>query len=142
MSDSPELNIAQLLTNFCSYERIVYRILYEAEPAESVAAKRLLGWLACAIRPLRWHEVQGATSYDVEDHTFDFEEGKFRKDPKRLCGSLVDMYADTEIRLVHLTAKLYVFEDTCRSPALIDTGTWNDTSFNSMKKNSIFSASA
>jgi len=85
-----------------------------------VAAKRLLGWLVCAIRPLRWHEVQGAASYDVEDHTFDFEERKFRKDPKGLCGSLVDMHADAEIRFVHLTAELYVSEDLRCSVSLID----------------------
>lgn len=73
-----------------------------------MAAKRLLSWLVYAIRPLRWHEIQGAASYDPEDHSFDFEEGKFLKGPKKLCGSLVTIHEDAEVRLVHLTAKLYV----------------------------------
>lgn len=66
----------------------------------------LLGWLLTAVRPLEWHEIQGAIAYDPSNHSFDLQGAKLRKGPKRLCGSLVELFDDGEIRLVHLSAKL------------------------------------
>ena len=80
-------------------------MLRESESAERDAAKRTLSWLVCATRPLKWYEIQGAASFDPDDHSFDFEDGKFRPQPKTLCGSLIEIGSGEEIRLVHLTAK-------------------------------------
>ncbi|KAL1615491.1 hypothetical protein SLS54_009023 [Diplodia seriata] len=90
------------------YERIAKRVLYDAALAERTAARMLLGWLLVAVRPLKWHEVQGAIAYDQQSHSFDLDGSKLRKGPKRLCGSLVELFDDGEIRLVHLSAKLYL----------------------------------
>ncbi|KAF4311887.1 zinc finger protein [Botryosphaeria dothidea] len=93
------------------YERIIQRVLYDAGPAERIAARRLLGWLLKSIRPLKWHEIQGAAAYNPSKHSFDLQGGKLRKGAKRLCGSLVKVYEDGEIRLVHLSAKMMKGQD-------------------------------
>lgn len=89
-----------------SYTRIVDRILKgNGLPAREAAAK-LLGWLICAKRPLKWHEIQGATSINLRDQNVDFEERRLRVSAKELCGSLVERRSDDTVELVHLTAKL------------------------------------
>jgi len=86
------------------YARIVDRVL--RDPSVKEDATRLLGWLVCAKRPLKWHEIQGAISIDLEAQDVDFEERRLRVDSKDLCGSLVEKRTDGSIELVHLTAKL------------------------------------
>lgn len=71
-------------------------------------ASKLLGWLVCARRPLKWHEIQGAIAIDLETQTIDFEKRKLWVDSKHLCGSLVEIRAGGTIELVHTTAKLYL----------------------------------
>ena len=71
-------------------------------------ALRLLGWLVCAKRPLKLHEVQTMKSINLEQRTVEFERRRFRVDPKDLCESLVDVRPDGSIELVHLTARVYV----------------------------------
>jgi hypothetical protein len=66
----------------------------------------LLGWLVCAKRPLKWHEIQGFMSVDLNKRTVDFERRRFVVGPKDLCGSLVEIRSDGSVELVHLTAKL------------------------------------
>lgn len=106
------------LRNDDSYERIIKRVLYDAGPAERIAARRLLGWLLKSVRPLKWHEIQGAAAYNPSNHSFDLQGGKLRKGAKRLCGSLVKVYEDDEIRLVHLSAKMYVLPKDSKSTQL------------------------
>ncbi len=67
---------------------------------------RLLGWLACAKRPLRWYEIQGAMSLDFDDQTVR-EIKRLVKDPKELCSSLVEHHADDTVELVHSTRRGY-----------------------------------
>jgi hypothetical protein len=98
----------QTLTVISSYARIVHRVFTEAEPAEKEDAGKLLGWLVCAKRPLKWHEIQGAWSFNTDTRTFDYEERRLRTDSKELCGSLVEIHHGGVIDLVHLTAKQYV----------------------------------
>jgi hypothetical protein len=95
-------NIESLL----SYARIVDRVLKGGERSESEDAARLLGWLVCAKRPLKWHEIQGAVAIDLEERNVDFEERQLRVTSKSLCGSLVEHRSDGSVELVHLTAKL------------------------------------
>ncbi|OMP84370.1 Vegetative incompatibility protein HET-E-1 [Diplodia seriata] len=117
------------------YERIVKRVLYDAALAERAAARMLLGWLLTAVRPLKWHEVQGAIAYDQPSHTFDLQGSKLRKGPKRLCGSLVELFDDGEIRLVHLSAKLCVFKSsTITTQTLTRSGILKEMSLMALRR--------
>jgi hypothetical protein len=86
------------------YARIVDRILQDPLTKEDV--KRLLGWLVCAKRPLKWREIQGAVSINLEAKDIDLEERQLRDGSKDLCGSLVEQRSDGSVELVHLTARL------------------------------------
>jgi hypothetical protein len=74
--------------------------------AEREEAKMLLGWLVCAKRPLKLHEVQTMKSINLEQRTVEFERRRFRVDPKDLCESLVEVRLDGTVELVHLTARV------------------------------------
>jgi hypothetical protein len=92
-------------TNFARYGRILKRILDETRPAQCQGARNILAWLVCAMRPLKWREIQCAMSMDADD-------GKFNPDqrpiegPKEICGSMVEQQCDGSLTLVHTTAKL------------------------------------
>lgn len=68
-------------------------------------AARLLGWLVCAKRSLKWREIQCAVAVNVDHGSVDWERGIFRSDSKDLCGSLVEVHTDDTVNLVHHTAK-------------------------------------
>lgn len=88
-----------------SYARIVDNIFKDPENPDYDDAERILGWLICAKRPLKWHEIQGAISIDSRNQSVDFENRQLRVDSKDLCGSLVEVHRDETIELVHQTAK-------------------------------------
>lgn len=90
----------------CSYDRNVRRVYNNPNISEVAEAKRLLSWVVCAKRPLKWPEVQGAISIDLEKEIVDIGQHKLRVGPKELCGSLVTVYEDGTIELVHSTAKM------------------------------------
>jgi hypothetical protein len=69
-------------------------------------AMLLLGWLVCAKRPLKWHEVQVLKSINPDRGTVDFDRRSFLVSPKDLCQSLVEVRPDETVGLVHLTAIL------------------------------------
>jgi hypothetical protein len=91
-----------------SYERIISRIEQNPNPATWEMARELLGWMICARRPLKWHEIQGAISTDLVAQTVDFENRKLRLDIRELCGSLIQVLPGNRLELVHSTAKLLV----------------------------------
>ena len=68
-------------------------------------AKRLLGWTACAKRPMKWYEIQGAVSIDLDKQSVNYEDLMHRVRPKELCASLVEIRSDDSIELVHSTAR-------------------------------------
>ena len=74
-------------------------------------AKKVFGWLACAKRPLNWHEIQAALSIIVDDRgrllNMDFYNRVLREDPHRLCGSLVQKLGN-RIVFTHQTVRQYV----------------------------------
>lgn len=80
-------------------------ILNKQVRAEREEAMMLLGWLVCAKRPLKFHEVQTMKSVNFEGRKVEFEQRRFRVGPKDLCESLVDVRQDGSIELVHSTAK-------------------------------------
>ncbi|KAK8068838.1 hypothetical protein PG994_005454 [Apiospora phragmitis] len=100
-----------------AYRRIVIRISEQALPAAKEDAFRLLGWLVCAKRPLKWHEIQGMNSINLEARRVDFERQSFIKSPKDLLESLVETRADGSLEFVHLTAKLFLLEEAYVVPS-------------------------
>lgn len=94
-----------------AYARIVDNIFKDPENPDYDDAERILGWLICAKRPLKWHEIQGAISIDSRNQSVDFENRQLRVDSKDLCGSLVEVHRDETIELVHQTAKHYLIHD-------------------------------
>jgi hypothetical protein len=68
-------------------------------------AKRLLGWVVCAKRPMKWYEIQAAVSIDLENQSVDYKGRMHRVNSKDLCASLVEIRSDDSIELVHSTAR-------------------------------------
>jgi hypothetical protein len=91
---------------FCRYDGIIKRLNTQLKPDQWKHAKKLLGWLACAKRPLKWREIQAATSFVPRHQEFDFEEKRLLVDVKKDCSSLVNIDGD-RVELVHTTARRY-----------------------------------
>jgi hypothetical protein len=76
-------------------------------------ASKIIGWVTCAKRPLKWREIEATFSIDHTNNTLAYEHGKLREGCKLFCGSLVDLQLrETEhvteaiITLVHETARV------------------------------------
>ncbi len=82
------------------------RIKRNTTPEEWKIAHKLLGWMVCARRPLKWHEIQGAVSIDLDEQTIDFDDRKLRIHIRDLCGSLIQVLPGDRVELVHSTAKM------------------------------------
>ncbi|KAL4936205.1 hypothetical protein BDV06DRAFT_233640 [Aspergillus oleicola] len=93
-----------------AYDRILSRILSSDNDALAQYARKLLGWLVSAKRSLKWHEIQGALSINLESQTIDFENRKLSVGSKHLLGSLVEVRSGGTLDLVHTTAKYYLLE--------------------------------
>ncbi|KAF5637313.1 early growth response 1-B [Fusarium tjaetaba] len=52
-------------------------------PARWKRSKLLFGWLICAKRPLRWHEMQAILCFDPEKLQIDFENNMLRQDMEK-----------------------------------------------------------
>ncbi|KAG9233941.1 hypothetical protein BJ875DRAFT_377537 [Amylocarpus encephaloides] len=94
-----------------AYSRILARIMGESSEAELKDTMLLLGWLVCAKRPLKWHEIQGAKAINLDDSAIEWDQRKLQVGSKDLCGSLVKIREDQTVELVHLTAKFFLIEE-------------------------------
>ncbi|PNP85104.1 hypothetical protein FNYG_01629 [Fusarium nygamai] len=94
----PEINKA--------YERIMDRIIDKAPQQMRTGALQLLGWLVCAKRPLKWHEIQSLKSINLDEQSVDFARHKFFVSGKDLAGSLVELRSDGTLELIHVSAKM------------------------------------
>ncbi|PTB66815.1 hypothetical protein BBK36DRAFT_1198507 [Trichoderma citrinoviride] len=74
-------------------------------------AKQLLGWLVCAKRPLKWHEMQSILSYVPDQQKVDFDNKMLRQDASKYLGSLVHVLEGGHIRIVHSTARSYIIQN-------------------------------
>ena len=88
------------------YERIMQRIKLNSGASEWKLARRLLGWMVCARRPLKWREIQAAVSTDPVDQTINFNDRQLRIHIRDICGSLIQVLPGDRVELVHSTAKL------------------------------------
>ncbi|KAL2272437.1 hypothetical protein FJTKL_06560 [Diaporthe vaccinii] len=101
-----------------AYERVAIRMLQDAPPAARQSALKILGWVTCAARPLRWREIQSIFCIDVESNTMDYEERRLRVSCKKLCGSLIDVHQvlyghpgpDDIVTVVHGSAREYLVQ--------------------------------
>jgi hypothetical protein len=93
------------LTQCHSYARIFEQLKPQWSEARLRLATFILALLACAKRPLRLHEIQGALSVDIVEGSVDFDGRKLRMDIRALCGAFVNSRPDDTIELVHPTAK-------------------------------------
>lgn len=66
--------------------------------------RQILGWIVWAKRPLRWREIQGAMSIDMEQQKIDYDR-KLVDSPKELFASFVELDADGTVQLIHETAR-------------------------------------
>ncbi|RYC95704.1 hypothetical protein BFJ63_vAg1517 [Fusarium oxysporum f. sp. narcissi] len=73
-------------------------------------SKLLFGWLICAKRPLKWHEMQAILCFDADKLRIDFENDMLRQDMERYLGSIVHVLDGGHIRLIHSTARRYIIE--------------------------------
>ncbi|KAI0438618.1 hypothetical protein F4803DRAFT_534503 [Xylaria telfairii] len=90
------------------YERILTRV-FETRDNTSVtlSIRQVLGWIACARRPLKWAEVQGAVCVDFDNQIVD-RERMLSDSPKDLFASLIEIREDNTVELVHETARAYL----------------------------------
>ncbi|KAK3997924.1 hypothetical protein QBC44DRAFT_376363 [Cladorrhinum sp. PSN332] len=102
-----------------AYQRVMNRILETGSESSREVTKKLLGWISCAKRPLRWHEIQGAMSLDLEDGTINSDDLRLVQDSKELCASLVEVHPDQTIALVHPTVKDFLFRKKIINPSAI-----------------------
>lgn len=76
------------------------------KPVQWSIAQKLLGWMICAKRPLKWREIQAAISMNPESQKIEFDRRKLRSEIQEYCGSLVKVFAGDRVELVHTTAKM------------------------------------
>lgn len=102
-----------------AYERIFVRIKSNLKAVEWKASRRLLGWMTFSARPLKWHEMQGANSIDVEAGEVYFEDRKLRRSVEEFCGALVTKVGD-RVFLVHSTAKQFIAQSAHIDAAVVE----------------------
>lgn len=93
-----------------AYGRIFRSMKHDMGDERYRDAIQILSWVAIAQRDLRWHEIQGAVSLDLENRVIDFEGRRFSDEdgPKELCGSLLEVTLGGAVTLVHSTAGLFL----------------------------------
>ncbi|KAI0186162.1 hypothetical protein EV127DRAFT_188087 [Xylaria flabelliformis] len=99
-----------------AYERVAMRIFKDSPVARREDAKKILGWIICARRLLRWREIQSLFCIDPVKGDVEYEERRLRDTCKELCGSLVDVHHASDmttgpedvIKIVHETAREYL----------------------------------
>ncbi|RYP46658.1 hypothetical protein DL768_007171 [Monosporascus sp. mg162] len=98
-----------------AYARIMLRLFNRETPnkrdSRRAASLFILKWLVCAKRTVKWREIQAAKAVDIDSQTVDMERRRFRQDCKDLCGSMVEMFDDGSVDLVHTTAKFFLIEE-------------------------------
>ncbi|EXJ70482.1 uncharacterized protein A1O5_06551 [Cladophialophora psammophila CBS 110553] len=90
------------------YDRIIKRIKSRLGENEWDFVQQFLGWMTCAARPLKWHEIQGAMSISLDEQKVN-KKRRSSKSAHEYCGPLVTE-CDNRVILVHGTAKRYIAE--------------------------------
>jgi hypothetical protein len=87
-------------------------VLVNVPQKQREVASKIIGWVTCANRPLKWREIQATFFIDYTNGTSAYEDDKLREGCKWFCGSLVDLQSaasepatEAIINLVHETAR-------------------------------------
>ncbi|KAI0894308.1 hypothetical protein F4806DRAFT_503618 [Annulohypoxylon nitens] len=102
------------------YERIVRRVLDHSMESKPEITKRILSWISYSKRPLRWHEIQAVQSIDLEEPSINNENLRLVSGSKDVCSSLVEVYPDQTIQLVHPTLKKFLLRRKIIDSAKVD----------------------
>ncbi|KAK7920284.1 hypothetical protein PG985_008306 [Apiospora marii] len=103
-----------------AYARILEKI-ENSPPRTSFAAEKILQWLTCASesQPLRVNEILQAMI--VERGSQDFRKiKKALRDLRQTCGPILEIEGD-QVRLVHFSAKEYIFNGRGRFLKIVDS---------------------
>ncbi|KLO80952.1 Uncharacterized protein LW93_9200 [Fusarium fujikuroi] len=102
-----------------AYDRIAQRIIKKQGYSRHKTVKKILGWVVCATRPLRWREIQSRFCIDADKEICNAK--CLRRDScKSICSSLVDvtncdMFPNIEseqvVTMVHETATRYLIRN-------------------------------
>ncbi|KAI3328988.1 hypothetical protein HD806DRAFT_268528 [Xylariaceae sp. AK1471] len=106
-----------------AYHKIVDRLQRDLSDNGWFIAKKIFGWLACAKRPLHWHEIEAALSMELRNDDalvrMDYHNRRLRKDIREICGSLVQKLGN-RIVFTHHTAKVYIADTEHLNTASIE----------------------
>ncbi|CAO2653806.1 Nn.00g032170.m01.CDS01 [Neocucurbitaria sp. VM-36] len=94
-----------------AYRRILERIQAGATPQRWKEVMLVLGWLVCAKRPLKWHEIQCLKALNMEKECVDYNREKFLISPEELLDSLVVRREDGTVQFVHLSARYFLVDE-------------------------------
>ncbi|KAI2633104.1 hypothetical protein GGS26DRAFT_555304 [Hypomontagnella submonticulosa] len=90
-----------------AYARVLHRIAEDRPHILTNEIEKVLGWIGCAPRPLRWREIQAAVCLDIDNQ--EVNHGRRLLDsPKELFASLVEHQPNDIVELVHGTAREYL----------------------------------
>ena len=102
---SPGCIVFRCLT-LSRYSRILERVLTRGSTPESgLTPKKILSWIAGAKRPLRWFEIQGAISLNLDAEAINEDGRRLLLEPKDYCASLVEVHSDQTVDFVHSTVR-------------------------------------
>ncbi|KAI0897380.1 WD40 repeat-like protein [Annulohypoxylon nitens] len=109
-----------------AYERMAVRLFDNSENAGREEMLKVLGWIICAPRYLRWREIQSMFCIDLGKGIVNYEDERLRVSCKILCGSFVDVHPATSngagpediLKIVHETAREYLFQRCVLSAGL------------------------
>ncbi|KAI0188850.1 WD40 repeat-like protein [Astrocystis sublimbata] len=109
-----------------AYERVAVRIFQMTSEVECEDARKIMGWIVCARRLLRWREIQSMFCIDPIKGDVDYKERRLVVTCKELCGSLIDMHqvdknkASPEdiVNIVHETAQQFLVRNNWLNASL------------------------
>jgi hypothetical protein len=111
MNMHKNVNSSQL--SWCRYERVAVRVFEHVSKAELEDATKILGWVICGRRHMRWREIQAFFCIDPLMCDVDYDGKRLRVTCKDLCRSFVDIHQagakvghpEDLIKIVHSTAQ-------------------------------------
>lgn len=87
------------------YDRIIRSTFEKAREADMI--KAILDWTGCSTRPLTTEELYHALRLDMDDEI----DGDIRRFIEGNCGQLVMVDSTDRVRMVHLTAREFLFSE-------------------------------
>ncbi|KAI3317050.1 hypothetical protein HD806DRAFT_516144 [Xylariaceae sp. AK1471] len=106
------------------YGAILNRLQAYPDETQQIRARRILGFLACALRPLKCQELCDGLVFLDDDGVLN-EETKLGKGALDICKPLIEERAGGQASLVHFTARSYLL-NKASGPYLSETQVQSD----------------